>query len=177
MVPMIETSRLLMRPWDEADAERALEIYGDVRVSRWLSPVMSRILDEHAMRHTLRNWRKQLVPGEPVGHWALTDRFSDELVGGLAIRELETNDGDYEIAWQLGARHWGRGYAAEAGGALCAWALANSTIGEVLSLVRPNNQRAAATAQRIGMEWVGETEKFHGLRLQVFRIRRADLRA
>jgi len=34
-----------------------------------------------------------------------------------------------------------------------------------------------ATVRRIGMEWVGETEKYHDLRLQQFRLRSADLTA
>ena len=46
---------------------------------------------------------------------------------------------------------------------------------QVIALVRPANTRAAATVRRIGMEWVGETEKYHGLRLQEFRLRPVDL--
>jgi hypothetical protein len=42
---------------------------------------------------------------------------------------------------------------------------------------RPINSRAEATARRIGMEWVGETDKYYGLRLQVFRLRPGDLDA
>src|SRR5215472_1533180 len=34
-----------------------------------------------------------------------------------------------------------------------------------------------ATVRRIGMEWVGETEKYHGLRLQEYRLRPGDLTA
>jgi len=43
--------------------------------------------------------------------------------------------------------------------------------------VRPANSRAAAMVRRIGMEWIGETEKYHDLRLQVFRLRPGDLSA
>ena len=39
----------------------------------------------------------------------------------------------------------------------------------------PPNRRGEATVRRIGMEWVGETEKYFGLRLQVYRLRRADV--
>ena len=46
---------------------------------------------------------------------------------------------------------------------------------QVIALVRPANTRAVAMVRRIGMEWVGETEKYHHLRLQEFRLRPADL--
>jgi len=42
-------------------------------------------------------------------------------------------------------------------------------------VVRPGNVRATATARRNGMEWVGETGKYFGLTLQVYRLRPADL--
>ena len=41
--------------------------------------------------------------------------------------------------------------------------------------MRPGNSRAAATARRNGMSWVGETDKYYGLTLQVYRLRPADL--
>jgi hypothetical protein len=42
-------------------------------------------------------------------------------------------------------------------------------------VVRPANKRAEATVRRIGMDWVGETGKYYDLRLQVFRLRPADV--
>ena len=42
-------------------------------------------------------------------------------------------------------------------------------------VVRTQNGRGAATAQRVGMEWVGETEKYYDLRLQVYRLRKGEL--
>jgi ribosomal-protein-alanine N-acetyltransferase len=69
---------------------------------------------------------------------------------------------------------WGHGYAAETGLALAQWAFGQG-IEQVIALVRPANARAAAMVRRIGMEWVGETEKYHRLRLQEFRLRPGDL--
>jgi hypothetical protein len=42
-----------------------------------------------------------------------------------------------------------------------------------VALAEPGD--AAGMVRRIGMEWVGETEKYYGLRLQVFRMRPGDL--
>ena len=41
--------------------------------------------------------------------------------------------------------------------------------------MRPANERAEKLARRLGMEWVGETNKYYDLRLQVFRLRPSDL--
>jgi RimJ/RimL family protein N-acetyltransferase len=58
--------------------------------------------------------------------------------------------------------------------ALARWAFGKGA-GEVFAVVRPANKRAEATVRRIGMDWVGETAKYYDLRLQVFRLRPADL--
>jgi RimJ/RimL family protein N-acetyltransferase len=79
------------------------------------------------------------------------------------------------MGWQLNPQVWGLGYAAEAGRAIAGWAF-DEGFDEVLAVARLANERAAATARRIGMEWVGETDKYYGLRLQVFRLRPADLK-
>ena len=81
---------------------------------------------------------------------------------------------DLEVAWQLAPHAWGHGYAAEAGHAVAHHAFA-SGVEELFAVVRTQNGRGAATAQRVGMEWVGETEKYYDLRLQVYRLRKGEL--
>jgi RimJ/RimL family protein N-acetyltransferase len=83
-------------------------------------------------------------------------------------------EADVEIGYQLAREYWGRGYITEAAWALARWAFQHSLV-ELFALVDPENSRAAATARRIGMEWVGESGKYHGTHLQVFRLRPDDL--
>ncbi|WP_234402012.1 GNAT family N-acetyltransferase, partial [Thermobifida halotolerans] len=81
---------------------------------------------------------------------------------------------DFELNWQLRPDTWGSGYATEASQALIRWAFSQG-LEELFAVARPDNERAIATARRIGMEWVGETDKYYGRRLQVFRCRPSDL--
>ena len=83
-------------------------------------------------------------------------------------------EADVEMECQLAPEYWGRGYVTEAAQALAHWAFEHSLV-ELFALVEPDNARAAATARRIGMEWVGESEKYHGSLKQVFRLRPDDL--
>ena len=78
------------------------------------------------------------------------------------------------MSWQLNPAEWGKGYAAEAARALIAWAFTQE-IDELFAVARPSNVRATAMAKRLGMQWVGETAKYYGLNLQVYRIRPSDL--
>lgn len=173
---LLETPRLKVRDWQVEDAEPALRMYGDERVARWLSPAMERVPDVEAMRELLGSWvAEQGSAPTPCGRWAV-DLRDGGLVGGLELRRMPPYYEDIEIAWQLAPEHWGRGYATEAATALARWAFDQSAH-ELFAVVRPANERGARMARRIGMEWVGETDKYYGLTLQVYRLRPTDLAA
>jgi RimJ/RimL family protein N-acetyltransferase len=168
------TERLVLRPWTVDDADLALGAYGAPDVARWLVPAMDRVLDAAAMRLVLQQWVAEdarLQP--PAGRWAIELRDGGRLIGGATLLPLPPDD-EYEIGWQFEPEAWGHGYATETGHALARWAFEQG-IEQVIALVRPANSRAMAMVRRLGMEWVGETEKYHDLRLQQFRLRPSDL--
>jgi RimJ/RimL family protein N-acetyltransferase len=174
MAERLVTERLILRPWTASDAGAALNSYGDAEVARWLAPAMDRVGDEAAMQVVLRQWMDE---GErmltPAGRWAIELRQNGRLIGGATLLPLPPDD-EYEIGWQLQRDAWGHGYAAETGRALAGWAFEQG-LEQVIAVVRPANTRAMAMVRRIGMEWIGETEKYHNMRLQVYRLRPADL--
>jgi RimJ/RimL family protein N-acetyltransferase len=174
MEPLV-TERLLIRPWSVNDAEQALAIYSAEDVTRWLTPAMEKVPDLTTMRSVLQTWvgtQPNLLP--PCGRWAVQRKDNGEVIGGLSIRLLPPFDEDLEVNGQLHPQEWGHGYAAEAGKALVRWAFTQQ-VDELFAVARPRNTRAIAMARRLGMEWVGETTKYFGLRLQVFRVRPSDL--
>jgi RimJ/RimL family protein N-acetyltransferase len=173
----LTTDRLIIRDWSVDDADTALTIYGSPDVAHWLTPAMDRVGDLAAMRSVLQAWQ-EAQPNllTPRGRWAVQRQDDNTVVGGLAIRLLPPYDEDLEVSWQLNPEAWGRGYATEAARALMAWAFTQD-IDELFAVARPKNVRAAATAKRLGMQWVGETTKYYGLMLQVYRIRHSELRA
>jgi RimJ/RimL family protein N-acetyltransferase len=174
MTERLETERLVLRPWDADDAGAALGAYGAAEVARWLAPAMDRVRDEAAMRLVLQQWvAEDARLLAPAGRWAIELRQGGRLIGGATLLPLPPDD-EFEVGWQLRPDAWGQGYATEAGIALARWAFGQG-IEQVIAVVRPANTRAAATVRRIGMEWVGETDKYHNLRLQEFRLRPAEL--
>ena len=176
MSERLVTERLVLRTWNPDDAGAALGAYGDAEVSRWLTPVMDRVRDEAAMRVVLQQWvAEDARMITPAGRWAVELGAGGQLVGGATLLPLLPDD-EFEIGWQLRPDAWGHGYATEAGIALARWAFSQG-VDQVIALVRPANTRATATIRRIGMEWMGETEKYHNLRLQEYRLTPGDLAA
>lgn len=172
----IRTPRLQLRPWHQDDAAAALDIYGSPEVSRWLAPAMDRVIDLNQMRTVITGWiaAPPGPEGRPSGRWVIEETASGRTAGSGQILPLPPAGDDLELGYQLAPWAWGRGLAAEAGHALAHYAFNNGEE-EVFAVVRPKNERGARAARRIGMEWVGETDKYYDLRLQVYRLRKGDL--
>jgi RimJ/RimL family protein N-acetyltransferase len=172
----IRTDRLLLRPWSLGDIAAAYSIYGAPEVSRWLCPAMSPVAGEAELGSLLTAWIGQSeATAMPQGRWAITDANSGEVVGGVALLPLPPVCDDLEIAWQISPAMWGRGYGSEAGHAVAHQAFGTGDIAELFAVVRQYNSRGVATARRVGMDWVGETDKYYDLTLQVYRLNKADL--
>lgn len=172
---LLSTERLTVRSWTHDDVAAALAIYGAPQVARWLTPAMDRVGDLATARTLLQVWqREQPTLTRPEGRWAIQRTADGAVIGGLSIRALPPQADDLELNWQLAPSAWGEGYATEAGRAMVRWAFGQD-VDELFAVARPNNRRAIATTERLGMQWVGETDKYYGLRLQVYRIRPGDL--
>ncbi|HZS21191.1 MAG TPA: GNAT family N-acetyltransferase [Pseudonocardiaceae bacterium] len=180
MAELLRTNRLLVRDWSAADAEAALKLFGHEALRRWAPeiadlPGIPDGPDATVMQEVLQRWaaeQRDMSPG--TGRWALVALDGGALVGAISLLPMPVPEADVEMECQLAPEYWGRGYITEAAWALAQWAFEHSLV-ELFALVPPDNTRAAATAQRIGMEWVGESDKYHGQSLQVFRLRPDDL--
>ena len=176
---VLTSRRLRLRPWRVEDAEAAARIFGAAEVAQWLTPAMSRVPNVTTMRSVLEAWLAEvdrLVP--PLGRWAVesvTDGEIGPVVGAVALLPLPPDGEDAEIAWQTGPAFQGHGYATEAADTLIRWAFSVG-LPEVFAVSRPGNKAGARVAERLGMEWVGQTDKYYGLSLTVHRSRPGDLR-
>jgi RimJ/RimL family protein N-acetyltransferase len=175
---LISTSRVVLRPWVARDAADALSVYGSPAVAHWLEPEISRVPDRDAMAEIIQSWIAESTTAlPPVGRWAVTLASTPrgrEVVGGASLLPFGPGWEDLQMAWQLQPTRWGKGLATEAGHALAHYAFAHGAT-EVFAVVRPRNRRAASVAERVGMERVGETDKYYARQLQVYRLLRADL--
>src|ERR1700754_2351305 len=171
----IRTARLLLRPWVLDDAEAALAIYGDDDVSRWLAPAVERVPNIASMREHLGSWITECASIDSCqGRWAIVLKGTGEVVGGVTLLPLPPYELDLHVGWQIAPKAWGNGFATEAGHAVAHYAF-RAGLDEIFAVVRPRNVKGAATARRVGMEWVGVTEKYYDLTLEVYRLRRGDL--
>jgi RimJ/RimL family protein N-acetyltransferase len=108
----VRTERLLLRPGWSQDAPALFEAIGDERIVRNLAtaPWPYTFADAEAF---LATERKASEPSLLI--FRCTDR-APELIGGIGFGRRPT--GETEFGYWLARRHWGRGYATEAGRAV-----------------------------------------------------------
>lgn len=143
---LLETPRLLLRPFTEADVDGLARMYADPEVIRYLGD--GRPLDRVA------TWRAVAVYlGHTVlrgyGPFAVVERSSGRLVGRSGPWYPEGWPG-LEVGWVIDRERWGEGLATEAARASldhCFGALGAS---EVVSLIQPANVASVRVAEKLG---------------------------
>jgi RimJ/RimL family protein N-acetyltransferase len=170
--PVLVTERLIARPWtlDEADLAAAYDVYSRPEVAQWIGAPM----DPAEIRIRIERW-SQPTDDPTYGVWAVEEVGQpDRPIGSVLLRPLPPDEEDVEVGWHLHPAVWGRGYATEIGRAAAQRAF-QTGIDEVFAIVRPGNERSSQVARRLGMEYVGRTDKYWGLHAELFRLRPSDL--
>ena len=161
------------------DATRGAQwIYAAPSVSRWLPPSGS----DPAMRRpdrASRRWRAEGPTARPAqGARRCGARVRSALLGGLSLqfgRPGRSGTRRLSMRWALAPSAVEGTGTPPKPGMLVRWAMHEHDVLDVFAILQPDNTRAAATAQRIGMEWVTEVGHLPQGRYQVYRIRHSDL--
>jgi len=170
------TERLIARDWTTADAESAFAIYSREEVARWLgAPPRRPAASVEAMRAGLERTIAQDARQPQYGLWALELRGAGTVIGAVLLRPLPGGDGEVEIGWHLNPDYWGHGYATEAARGALGQAFGVCGLTEVLAVVDPDNARSIAVCGRLGMTHLGQTDRYFGVTLELFRLRAGNL--
>ena len=166
-----ETERLRVRPWRQSEAPRLLDILSRVEVVQWLDdgePVLMKDLDE--ARAKIRRY-EELSATPPLGLWAVEVRETAQVAGTVVMMTLPNDEhGEVELGWHLHPDCWGHGYASEAAAAMVRYGLA-AGLPEIFSVTHLDNYPSQAVARRIGMEELGETDKWYDEPSMLYRAR------
>lgn len=118
VLPATDGGGLLLRPWERTDAAAFLSAYQDEEIRRWHT---HRPSTEAQAREWFDAYRQDWER-EKGCHWAVA-RGDDEVLGRMALRDLDFDDGVANVAyWVLPAAR-GAGVASRALAAVSAWAL------------------------------------------------------
>jgi len=145
----LQSNRLLLRPWRDADRAPYAELA--------LDPVAMQFLASPARPETPDGWIDRqiarMAQGEPA-YLAVERRDTHEFVGavGLTHTAYEAHfTPAIQVGWRLLRRHWGQGYATEAAGAALDYGFTALAAEEIVAVTVPANLLSQQVMQRLGM--------------------------
>lgn len=171
-IPMIETQRLTLRAFREADATALFELSQDPEVMRYVGDRRVPTLQEswRGVAGMIGHWALR-----GYGQWAIEERSSGRFIGRAGIINPAGWPGP-EVGYLLGKDWWGRGYATEAARAAMEWGFEQVGFDELISLIFAENARSIAVATRLGESLRGETDLW-GNTVLMYGISRAEWEA
>jgi RimJ/RimL family protein N-acetyltransferase len=147
----IETQRLLLRDWSEADAEPFIRHLNTPAVMRWLGGVRTPEQQRAVVRERFMRWQEELG----FTFWVVERKSDGELLGfcGLKVADDPSSpvEGEIEIGWRLREDAWGKGYAKEAAAASLDHAFGTLGADRVVALTVIGNAPSWGLMVRLGM--------------------------
>jgi RimJ/RimL family protein N-acetyltransferase len=157
---LIETERLVLRPWREEDGAEFVRVTNTPAVMVHLGGVR----EPYDGRALVAG--KQALQREHGFCFWLAERKSDGAILGFCGLEpcgVGPVANDIEIGWRLREDAWGHGYAKEAALASLAWAWANLPVPRIVAITIPANMPSWGLMRRIGMTHRPELDFEHPL--------------
>jgi RimJ/RimL family protein N-acetyltransferase len=116
-VILLETARLRLRRFVQADLDRLVELDSDPEVMRYITygVATSRERYEHEI---LPRWLAFYEAVPSLGYWAAESKDSGEFIGWFHLRPDRFDAGELELGYRMKRPVWGQGYATEGGRAL-----------------------------------------------------------
>jgi RimJ/RimL family protein N-acetyltransferase len=148
-VPTIETPRLILRDWRDADTEAWIAMNADPRVNEFLGRTYNRelsVASAAAMQRALRE--------NGYGWWAVEIRGGVPFAGVIALQEVPFQAAftpANEIGWRFASEQWGHGYATESARAALDFAFNRLNWDEVVAFTAASNVRSRRVMERLGM--------------------------
>ena len=162
MIPAVETERLRLRAFEEADLDAWAAIVGDPEVQAFTGGVMDRVDAWFRIATYHGHWALR-----GYGQWAVCERGSGRLLGRAGLWFPEGWP-ELEVGWTLARSAWGQGYATEAGRAAIDWGRSALGLTRIASVINPGNARSIAVAERLGMRFDRTTRLADGEDVSVY---------
>jgi RimJ/RimL family protein N-acetyltransferase len=145
---VIETERLILRRWRDADVTPNTEMLADPATARFITSDGQPVTDEFV------GWRNAAIM---AGHWALHG------FGLFVVEEKQTGRyvgrvgpwfpagwPGFEVGWAIAKNFRGKGYAVEAAAASIDWAFACFEADKFVHCIRPENVASQKVPQHLG---------------------------
>jgi ribosomal-protein-alanine N-acetyltransferase len=149
---IIETQRLGLRSWSDADQTSFAEMNGDPQVMQFFPRTLSPQESLESLRRILLHFEKN-----KFGLLVVEHKESGQFMGftGFQIPGFESFfTPAVEIGWRFKKQYWGQGFATEAARACLDYGFQTLEMKKIVSFTAAENKPSENLMKRIGMSYV-----------------------
>lgn len=152
---MIETDRMVLRPFTTADVDELVALHNDPAVMRYLGPCDE--TPENVRDEVLPYWHSLDERGDGFGYRAAIGRDGGAFLGWFLFRapRRDPQPGVIEVGYRLHRAAWGRGLATEGARTLVDKGFAELPIDKVVADTMTINTGSRRVMEKLGMRFVG----------------------
>jgi len=146
----LESERLILRSWQEADREAFAAMNADPEVMRYFPALQSREQSDASVARFRTHFDDY-----GFGLFALEEKSSGAFIGFTGFQTVAIEcpiKGDLEIGWRLARTHWRRGLAFEAASACLDWLWHETGSPRVVSMTAAINTPSIGLMEKLGLD-------------------------
>ncbi|CDZ80213.1 hypothetical protein BN1013_00719 [Candidatus Rubidus massiliensis] len=146
---MIETNRLLLRPWKTSDLIPFARMNRDTNVMEYFPSLLS---EEESNAFAYQIMQHFDLHG--YGFWAVSEKTGCPFIGFIGLR-LDTFEAPFtpavEIGWRLASAYWNKGYGTEGALAALQYGFKQLNLKEIIAFTPTINSRSRKLMEKIGL--------------------------
>ncbi|MEU6320549.1 GNAT family N-acetyltransferase [Streptomyces sp. NPDC047009] len=150
----LETERLVLRPFTDADADHLFALDNDPDVMHFINggkPASREAIRTRTLPHLLRDYAGLGTRG----YWAAEERTTGAFLGWFEFRPLDDlGPAVVELGYRLNRTAWGRGYATEGSRALIDKGFTDLGVERVTANTMAVNDRSRRVMEKSGLTFL-----------------------
>ena len=149
-----ETTRLILRQWQESDIVPFAEMNSDLEVMKYFPKTLS-FNETLEMYNSFKNSKNdfRFSPAE--------EKISGKFIGFVGLNIPSYMPTSVEIGWRLQKEFWGKGLASEAAKKWLEIGFGDYGLDEIISFTAKQNIKSQEVMKRIGMKRDEKRDFFH----------------
>ncbi len=169
----LETQRLILREFTEADVDKLVNLDSDPEVTRYINggkPTSREYIIEQVMPRIMQYYSEL----DRQGIWAAIEKGSSDFMGWFHLRPNRQDVAETELGYRLKQNFWGQGVATEGSEALVKKAFDELEVDVIVAIADPANKASRRVMEKIGLSYEKEMMEPDGFVIVKYRLERRD---
>lgn len=146
---ILETDRLLLREFDDDDAEAFYPLVSNPEILRFTLDPGGGVNSVGQALELLRSRSVADYRKHGFGRLAVVEKASRQLIGFAGLKYLGDR-GEVDLGYRLLPTHWGRGFATESGRAILQDGFTRLGLTRIIATVFPENVASVRVLEKLG---------------------------